>query len=253
MAAPHSEHRALALLAISAGKHVLIEKPIALDAVQASEIAEAARAAGVFAMEAMWSRYLPRTDVIARLLDDGALGDPRLVTVNLGWKAEFDAGSRMFDPALGGGAMLDAGVYSLWFSQFVLGEPVDVLATGSLAPTGVDAQVAVSMSAANGAQASVTTTVLVDTPGTAAAYGTAGSITVENFVFPGGFSVDTGGQRAEWIDDGGLTGRDGLAWQAAALAHYVAEGRTESPLHSLDDSIALMRTIDRVRAYVGAV
>jgi predicted dehydrogenase len=253
VAAPHSEHRRLALLAIAAGKHVLIEKPIALNATQASEIAEAARAAGVFAMEAMWSRYLPRTDVIAQLLGDGVLGDPRLVTVNLGWKAEFDASSRMFDPALGGGAMLDAGVYSLWFSQFVLGEPVDVLATGSLAPTGVDAQVAVSMSAANGAQSSVTTTVLVDTPGIAAVYGTLGSITVENFVFPGGFRVEAAGQRAEWADEGGLTGRDGLAWQAAALAHYVAEGRTESPLHSLDDSIALMRTIDRVRAYVGAL
>jgi predicted dehydrogenase len=253
VAAPHSEHRALALLAIAAGKNVLVEKPIALNAVQAAEIAAAARAAGVFAMEAMWSRYLPRTDVIGQLLADGAVGEPRLVTVNLGWKAEFDAGSRMFDPALGGGAMLDAGVYSLWFSQFVLGEPVDVLATGSLAPTGVDAQVAVTMTAASGAQSSLTTTVLVDTPGTAAVYGTAGSVTVERFVFPGGFRLEVAGERIDWADEGGLTGRDGLAWQAAALAHYVAEGRTESPLHSLDDSIALMRTIDRVRAYVGAV
>jgi predicted dehydrogenase len=253
IAAPHSEHRSLALLAIEAGKNVLIEKPIALNAVQAAETAAAARSAGVFAMEAMWSRYLPRTDVIAQVLADGALGDPALVTVNLGWKADFDAGSRMFDPALGGGAMLDAGVYSLWFSQFVLGEPVDVVATGTLAPTGVDAQVAVAMSAANGAQSSVTTTVLVDTPGTAAVYGSAGSLTVEGFVFSGGFRVEAGGQRVEWADDGGLAGRDGLAWQAAALAHYVAEGRTESPLHSLDDSIALMRTIDRVRAYIGAI
>jgi predicted dehydrogenase len=253
IAAPHSEHRALALLAIAAGKNVLIEKPIALNAVQAAEIAAAARAAGVFAMEAMWSRYLPRTDVIAQLLDDGALGDPRLVTVDLGWKAEFDPESRMFDPALGGGAMLDAGVYSLWFSQFVLGEPVDVLATGSLAPTGVDTQVAVAMTTASGAQSSVTTTVLVDTPGTAAVYGTGGSLTVEGFVFSGGFRLDVAGERGEWQDEGGLAGRDGLAWQASALAHFVTEGRTESPLHSLDDSIALMRTIDRVRAYVGAV
>jgi hypothetical protein len=76
---------------------------------------------------------------------------------------------------------------------------------------------------------------------------------VHDFVFPGGFHVEAGGARLDWADEGGLTGRDGLAWQASALAHYVSEGRTESPLHTLDDSIALMRTIDRVRAYVGAV
>ena len=93
------------------------------------------------------------------------LGDVRLVTVDLGWKFPFDQASRAFGPKLGGGAMLDAGVYSLWFSQFVLGAPTTVLATGSLASTGVDAQAAVAITSASGAQAAITTSILVDTPG----------------------------------------------------------------------------------------
>lgn len=254
VAAPHSEHRRLALLAISAGKHVLIEKPIAVNAQQAEEVAVAAASAGVFVMEAMWSRYLPQADVIARLLVDGVLGDVRLATVSLGWKFPFDPAGRAFDPVLGGGAMLDAGVYSLWFSQFVLGNPQTVLATGSLASTGVDVQSAVAITSARGAQASITTSILVDTPGLAAIYGTDARVEFDTgFVFPARFRLITDGAELVWQDESGLAGRDGLAWEAVALAQYVADGRLQSPVHSLDQSISLMRTIDEVRRQLGAL
>lgn len=253
IAAPHSEHLALALLAIAAGKNVLIEKPIALTAEQASEIASAARAAGVFAMEALWSRYLPQTDVIAQLLEQHAIGDVTLVTAVLGWRWPFDPSSRGFDPALGGGAMLDAGVYSLWFSQFVLGEPTRIQASGNLAPTGVDSDTVVAIESASGALAAVTTSIVADTPVLAAVYGTEGSIQFDSgFVFPASFRLVTSDGVQTFSDGSGLVGRQGLAWQAVALAQYVAEGLTESPAHSLDDSIALMRTIDEVRRQVGA-
>lgn len=140
LAAPHSLHRELALLVIAAGKHVLIEKPIALTAAEAREIAAAASAAGVFAGEAMWSAYLPQSTVIARLLRDGVLGEPKSVTADFGHSGTFDATSRAYDPALGGGALLDLGVYPVWFAHFALGAPDRVLAAGELAPTGVDAQ-----------------------------------------------------------------------------------------------------------------
>ena len=253
VAAPHSEHRALALLAIAAGKHVLIEKPIAVTAAQAEEIAAAAASAGVFVMEAMWSRYLPQADVIAQLLEDGVLGDVRLVTVDLGWKFPFDQASRAFDPKLGGGAMLDAGVYSLWFSQFVVGAPTTVLATGSLASTGVDAQAAVAITSASGAQAAITTSILVDTPGLASIYGTDAGVKFDTgFVFPASFRLVTDGVELAWHDESGLTGRDGLAWEAVALAQFVADGRAQSPVHSLEQSVSLMRTIDEVRRQLGA-
>ncbi|HEY4269741.1 MAG TPA: Gfo/Idh/MocA family oxidoreductase [Galbitalea sp.] len=252
VAAPHSEHRALALLAIAAGKHVLIEKPIALNAGEAREIATAARAAGVFAMEAMWTRYLPQSAVIARLLDDGALGDVKLVTVNLGWQWAYDPTSRGYDPALGGGAMLDAGVYSLWFSHFVLGAPTSIQAAGILAETGVDTQAVVTLDHGGRAQSMVSTTILVNTPGLATIHGTGASLEfTQNFVFPADFVVTEGDERLDWRNTG-PTGRDGLAWQAVALAGYVHEGRTDSPLHCLDDAIEVMETIDAVRAQVGA-
>jgi len=254
IASPHSEHRTLALLAIAAGKHVLIEKPIALTAQQAAEIAAAARAAGVFAMEALWSRYLPQADVVAQLLKQGAIGDITLVTAVLGWRWPFDPASRGYDPALGGGAMLDAGVYSLWFSQFVLGEPTRIQASGNLAPTGVDSDTVVAIESASGALAAVTTSIVADTPVLAAVYGTAGSIRFDsNFVMPASFTLVTADGEQTYRDESGVIGRDGLAWQAVALAQYVADGLSESPVHSLDDSIALMRTIDEVRRQVGAV
>jgi predicted dehydrogenase len=253
VAAPHSAHRDLALLALAAGKHVLIEKPIALDVSQAVEIADAARRHGLFAMEAMWTRFLPHSSVVRQLLDDGALGDVRLVSVDLGWQQPFDATSRMFDPALGGGAMLDAGVYSLWFSQFVLGAPTSVKASGILAPTGVDAQAAATLDFDGTAQASITTSILTNTKGLASIYGSEGSLLFdESFVFPASFRVVSGDSESLWADDSGLRGRDGLAWQATALAQYVSEGRTESPLHTLDNSISLMGVIDEVRRQIGA-
>ncbi len=253
IASPHSEHRTLALLAIAAGKHVLVEKPIALTAEEAVEIAAAARGAGVFAMEALWSRYLPQADVIAQLLEQRAIGDVTLVTAVLGWRWPYDPASRGYDPALGGGAMLDAGVYSLWFSQFVLGEPARIQASGNLAPTGVDSDTVVAIESASGALAAVTTSIVADTPVLAAVYGTEGSIQFDSaFVMPGSFRLVTAAGTQTFTDDSGLVGRAGLAWQAVALAQYVSDGLTESPVHSLDDSVALMRTIDEVRSQVGA-
>jgi predicted dehydrogenase len=253
VAAPHSEHRTLALLAIAAGKHVLIEKPIALNADEAIEIATAARAAGVFAMEAMWTRYLPQSDVVAQLLSEGRLGEVKLVSVNLGWQFPYDPEGRGFNPALGGGAMLDAGVYSLWFSQFALGVPTTVTASGLLAPTGVDAQAVATLDFDGGAQSSITTTILVSTLGGASIHGTEASIRFDaDFVFPAPFVLTGKNGDETWRDESGLTGRDGLAWEATALAQFVSDGRTESPIHSLDDSISLIRTIDEVRAQLGA-
>ena len=198
VAAPHSEHRALALLAIAAGKHVLVEKPIGLNADEAREIAAAARAAGVFAMEAMWSRFLPQTSVVAQLLADGALGEVLTVTGDFGARFEVNLDGRAYNPALGGGALLDIGVYPAWFAHFVLGAPTRVTASGSLAVTGVDAQAAVILdfpSSASGseAQAVFTTSMLVDTPLTATICGTQARIEFTGpFMGPSGFRLISG-------------------------------------------------------------
>ena len=258
IAAPHSEHRALALAAIAAGKHVLVEKPLALDAAEAREIAAAARAAGVFAMEAMKARFLPQTDVVARLLEDGALGDIEAVEADFGSRTAFDPGSRLFDPALGGGALLDIGVYPLWFAHFVLGTPAVVGVTGSLAPTGVDEHAVLSLEyppPASAARARITTSLVETTLHGASIRGTRARLDVAApFQSPGSLRVTTRdtGAVAEYRDSSGLSGRAGMAFQVAAAAEAIGAGLTESPLHRLDDAIAVLEVVDAARAALGA-
>lgn len=255
IASPHSEHRSLALLAIAAGKHVLVEKPIALSAAEAREIAAAARAAGVFAMEAMWSRFLPQSTVIRRLLDDGALGDVRLVTAELAFGfGELDPAGRLLDPALGGGALLDLGVYPIWFSHFVLGPPDAVHAFGSLTSTGVDGQASVGLEYANGAQAVSSVSMFAQGRNGAVIAGTAARIEVDPlFITPRGFSlIGREDERLDFVDEFEYQWwRDGLVWQAVAVAQHIADGRTEAPEHPLDRTVAMLETIDDARTQLG--
>ena len=253
IASPHSEHREHALLAIASGKHVLIEKPIALSASEATEIADAARAAGVFAMEAMWTRFLPKFTVIAQLLADGVLGELEFLVADLGFHFDFDPSRRLFDPALGGGAMLDLGVYPVWFSQFALGAPSAVHCFGSLAATGVDEQVSIGLEHANGAHAQLSVTLRSDTGGRGIIAGSAARIDVDPmFIAPGGFTLFGGDDSLEFVDESGFQWRDGLCWQATAVAKHVADGLTEAPEHPLQTAIDQLATIDAVRAAVSS-
>jgi predicted dehydrogenase len=254
VATPHSEHREHALLAIAAGKHVLVEKAFTQNAAQAVEGAAAAAAAGVVVMEAMWSRFLPHYDVVRQLLADGALGDLVTVTADHGQYFDFDPGSRLFDPDLAGGALLDLGIYPVSFAAFVQGTPTSVQASGTLTRTGVDGQVSAVLGSASGLQAVVTTTLFAKTPTTAAISGTRARIEI-----PGDFYsaqpvtlIHRDGERLTW-DDNPLLGHQGLAFEAAELARVVGEGRSGSELLPLAETVAIMGTMDELRRQVGAV
>ncbi|MDJ0333599.1 Gfo/Idh/MocA family oxidoreductase [Salinibacterium sp. G-O1] len=254
IAAPHSEHRDLALLALAAGKHVLVEKPIALSAAEAREIAAAATAAGLFAAEAMWTRFLPKSTVIRQLLDDGVLGDVRLTSAELSFKFGFDPEHRLYNRELGGGALLDLGVYPLSFIHFVMGAPDAVHASGSLCSTGVDEQAAITLEYAGGAQGFAATTVLASGSNGAVITGTSARIEVQpNFIAPGGFTlISADDERLDWHDEpssGNFT--EGLVWQAAAVAQHIADGRTEAPEHPMSTAIAVLETIDDARTQLG--
>ena len=255
VASPHSQHAEHALLAIAAGKHVLIEKPMAADAAGARRIADAARAAGVFAMEAMWTRYLPQSDILRQLLDDGAFGEVRVVTADFGGTVPFDPASRLFDPALAGGALLDLGVYAVSWAHFALGRPQRVIAAGSLAGTGVDEQASLVLGYTDGAQALLSTGLRASTPSRATICGSAGRVETDSpfwaasglrFVAPGGSPA------VSWTDPYGRPHRQGMSYEAAALARFVADGLTESPLHSLRDAVDTLETIDEARRQLGA-
>jgi len=248
IAAPQSEHLALGLLAIAAGKHALIEKPLATNADDARTLVAAAAAAGTFLMEAMWSRYLPQTSVIRTLIDDGVLGEIRGVYADHGQAVPFDPDHRLYRPELGGGALLDLGIYPVQLDSMVLGTPTKITAAGGMTPTGVDAYSTLILGHGPDTQSTLSTTILARTPTTAAILGTDARIEMGSpFHIPtslvladNGFLTDT----LRWEDPTGLPIFDGLSWEATALAVYVGEGRTESPLHTLGETVSILETID---------
>jgi len=255
VASPHNEHARLALLAIAAGKHVLIEKPIAALPDEARQIADAARAAGLFAMEAMWSRFLPQSSIIEQLLADGALGDIRQVLADFSVRFEFDPASRLFDPALAGGALLDLGVYPGWFIHFTLGAPTSVTALGSLASTGVDDQSVVIGDHGGGAQSVLTTSLSAQGNNLASVVGTRARLDfMTAFMGPGSFRVTgrSDNEVLEWTDTSDIGWGDGLCYQATAMAQHIADGLTESPLHTLDDAIEVLEVLHEARKQLGA-
>jgi predicted dehydrogenase len=254
VASPHSEHKRLALMAIAAGKHVLVEKPIAVTAAEACEIRDAARAAGVFASEAMWTRYLPQTDVMLKLRDAGVLGDLRLIVADFGTRGNPDPTGRIYNPDLAGGALLDLGIYPVWFAHLWLGKPKAITAQGTRTSTGVDEQTSIILRYASGAQAILSTNLLAFTPARASVSGTGARIEVNPwFVVPAGFELVKPGKgdiRCQFVNDTSLHFRDGLAWEAASVARHVADGHLDSPLHPIDFSIEVLETMDEIRRQV---
>ncbi|MEP6563460.1 MAG: Gfo/Idh/MocA family oxidoreductase [Nakamurella sp.] len=251
VASPHSEHRALALLAISAGKPVLVEKPFARNAAEAQQVALAAAAAGVAAMEAMWTRFLPQSDVIAQLLADGVLGEVTTVLADHGQFFSYEPAGRLFNPALAGGALLDLGIYPLSFASFVFGEPDEVVAKGSLTATGVDAQVS-TLLIKGSAQACINTTLLAKTPTTASISGTAGRLESSGpFYGPGTLTLSDNHDRRLVRDLDAITGHHAMCFEAAHLATLIAQGATESPLLPLAETVSVLRTVDTIRGQIG--
>jgi predicted dehydrogenase len=251
VASPHSHHHEHVLLALSAGKPVLVEKAFTQNAVQAVEIVSAAQQHGLLLMEAMWTRFLPHVDIARQLLADGVLGEVYLVAADHGQYFDIGPEHRLLNPDLAGGALLDLGVYPISFVSFVLGAPSTVVARGELAATGVDAQVSAVLQTGP-AHGVISTTQLAQTPTTATISGTAARLEIPgDFYRPQPITL-IGRDGASLSAEGGpLTDHDGLAYQAAHFATLLSQGRTESPLLPLAESVAIMRTMDEVRHQVG--
>ena len=249
VATPHSEHRANALLAIAAGKHVLVEKSFTRSAAEADEVFAAARAAGVFVMEAMWTRFLPHVAALHQVVAAGEIGE--IINVSADHGQTFDPTSRLFDPQLAGGALLDLGVYPVSFAHDVLGVPDAVTAVGTLTDTGVDGQVSMILSYAERAQATLSTTLWARTPTTASISGTQGCIGVAgSFYALTSFTVSRR-DGSEWTFERQAGG--GMQYEAAEVARRVAAGEIESPLMTWRNTLEVMRTLDAVREQIGLV
>ena len=249
VATPHHLHLPHALLAIAAGKHVLVEKPVGLDAGEARMVGEAAARAGVFCMEAMWSLFLPRFDIVRQLLDDEVVGEPRVVLADMGeW---FDDGHRIMRPELAGGPMLDLGTYPVTLATWVLGAPKEVVAVGTPAPSGVNGQLTMGMTTAAGATASLVVSMLADTPSLASITGALGRIDLGGpFYRPGPVALtQRDGTDLRW--DEPRVDHGGLHFEAAEVARRITAGETGSPLRPWADTVATLEVMDRVRAEAG--
>ncbi|MEV0036136.1 Gfo/Idh/MocA family oxidoreductase [Streptomyces sp. NPDC050804] len=250
VATPHSAHRTAAGLALAAGKPVLCEKPFTLNVREATELVSLARERGVFLMEAMWTYCNPVIRRMVELVRDGAIGDIRTVQADFGFPGPTDPGHRLRDPALGGGALLDLGVYPVSFAQLLLGEPDRVQADALLSPEGVDLNTGMLLGWESGATALLTCSLTAGTPVTATVSGTAGRIELPSGFFHADRFVlhRNGAEPEEFTADGGLYG---LQYEAAEVMRCLRAGETESPLVPLDGTLAVMRTLDAVRDRIG--
>jgi predicted dehydrogenase len=252
VATPHNGHRDAALLALEAGKPVLVEKPFTVNARQAEEVLNAARARGLFAMEAMWARFLPHMVSIRAELAAGTLGTVRTVSADHGQWFAPDPVHRLFAPELAGGALLDLGIYPVSFVSMVLGAPDRVVARASKAFTGVDAQTSAVLDYADGAQGLITTTLEAKTPCTAWIAGTEARIEVDGtFYAPSAYTIisrDGTRDRREFPFEG-----HGLRMQAAEVQRCVRAGLTESSVLPHHEILSIMQTMDEIRSQIGLV
>ncbi|MGD6745811.1 Gfo/Idh/MocA family protein [Streptomyces sp. BH106] len=253
VATPHAAHREAAGLCLEAGRAVLCEKAFALNAREAAELVTLARSRGVFLMEAMWMYCNPLVRRMKALVDDGAIGEVRTVQADFGLAGPFPPAHRLRDPAQGGGALLDLGVYPVSFAQLLLGEPAAVTASAQLSEEGVDLQTGMLLSWDDGAHALLHCALNAGTGVTASVTGSAGRIDVPGgFFAPERFVLHRDGRDPEEFVAAPQDGpHDSMRHEAIEVMRRIRAGDTESPLVPLEGSLAVMRTLDTVRERVG--
>jgi predicted dehydrogenase len=258
VATPHALHRAHVELALEAGKAVLCEKALTLNAADAEHLVALARRKNLFLMEGMWMRCNPLVRRLQQLLDAGVLGEVRQLRADIGFVVDRPATDRLLDPALGGGALLDMGIYPLTFAHLFLGPPSSVAAAAVISEAGVDLNVALSLGYDSGAVAALTATMTAWGPRTASIATDLGRIDV-----PAGFHSPSSVTWTPYDTDPDLGGPGdpveiheqligtGLAHEALEVVRCLRNGELESPLVPLEDTLVLMRLMDRIREQIG--
>lgn len=249
VATPHPFHKENSILCLKAGKPVLCEKPFTINQYEAREVIEVARSEGVFLMEAMWTRFLPITKQVKAWVTDGAIGEVRMLYADFGFRARLNPKGRLFDLALGGGGLLDIGIYPISYASIIFGtQPATISSQAHIGETGVDEQAAMVFSYDQGQLALISCGVRIKTPHEAKILGTDGMITVPQF-WNGRTAILSAGGKEEVITLE-CTG-NGYECEAAEVAHCVREGKLESDLMPHDDTLANMQTLDAIREQWG--
>ncbi|MCM3780155.1 Gfo/Idh/MocA family protein [Microbacterium hydrocarbonoxydans] len=248
---PHPMHHENAKLALEAGKHVLVEKAFTLNSQEAEDLQRLASERGLLVMEAMWTRYLPHMVRIREIIAAGTLGEIRAVTADHTQSLPTDPSHRLNDLELGGGALLDLGIYPISFIWDVLGAPTTVTAVGRLVETGADAEVATIMTHEGGAISTSLSSSRAAGPNTASIVGTRARIDIDHVWYtPTTFRVilPDGSVTEEYVSD--VAGR-GMQYQAQAAERLVRDGILEGDVLPVAESVAIMGTLDEIRTQIG--
>ena len=250
VATPHSCHKENTLLALSAGKAVLCEKPFAIDAREAAEMIAFARKKKLFLMEAMWTRCFPLMTRLRELLQSNVIGEVRMLTADFGFRAEYQEEERLFNLAVGGGALLDVGVYPVSLASMIFGTPTRISSLANLGKTGVDEEAAVILAHEGGQIAVLSTAIRLDTAQDAIILGTAGRIRIHRpWWRPTAMTILREGVKDETLEFS-LIG-NGYQFEAAEVMNCMRRGELESRVMPLDETLSVMKTLDAIRAQWG--
>jgi predicted dehydrogenase len=247
---PHPFHYENTMMCLDAGKHVLCEKPFAMNAAQARQMIRAARHKRLFLMEAMWTRFIPAMVKVRELIAAGTIGEPRMLTADFGYRAPFDPKHRLFAPELGGGALLDVGVYPVALASMLWGTPENISAQAHLGETRVDEQIALIFKYRDGQLAQLAAATRTQTPQEAWIMGTEGAIHIApEWWHPTGFTLIKPGREPERFDlpyEG-----TGYQFEAIEVGWALRAGELESRIMPLDESLEIIQMMDQARAQIG--
>jgi predicted dehydrogenase len=250
VATPHTGHAEVVEAALAAGKPVLCEKPLTASLAETERLVALARSTGTFLMEAMWMRFNPLVQRLAAVAGSGELGELRSLRAAFGFAADPDPAGRLWDPALGGGALLDLGIYPVSLARLLLGTPTELTVAGSLGSTGVDAESTLALGFPGGARALLDCSLLADLPGTALLVGSAGWAELSRpFHAPTRLVLQTGGEPVEHLLD---DSRAGFVGELEEVARCRAEARSQSDVVPLEETVATMRVLEQARTALGA-
>jgi dihydrodiol dehydrogenase / D-xylose 1-dehydrogenase (NADP) len=249
IATPHVLHGENMLMALEAGKAVLCEKPLALNESQAGRAVRLARRKRLFLMEAMWTKFLPPLVKLRQMLESGTIGAVRMVSADLGFAVPPNPRGRLFDLSLGGGCLLDVGIYPLWLATAILGPADQVSGEACIGPTGVDEQDAITLKYDDGRLACLYASIRTQTPAQACIIGSQGTIHLYRDWWKGGpMRVTAGGRR--WEENVPVEG-NGYQYEAEEVGRCLLSGQTQSQVMPPQESLAVLRTMDRLRGLWG--
>ncbi|NMO97408.1 Gfo/Idh/MocA family protein [Paenibacillus lemnae] len=250
VATPHPVHKDNVLQALRAGKAVLCEKPFTVNSGELSELIDYARAHKLFLMEGMWTRFLPAIVQVRKWVSEGRIGEVLMVKAEFGFKAELDPEHRLFNKELGGGALLDAGIYPVSFASMLLGsDPKNIYSTVHYCETGVDDQFSVLLEYEDGKSASLSGATRLNLTDEAVIYGTHGRIHVPGFLYAHEAVLHEADKDPEHFRH--EREFSGYVYEAEEVGRCLAEGRTESSVIPLEESLNIMKLMDTIRGQWG--